>query len=95
MSPLCSLNTIKWLVLYSFEVSSYSTENETEILKLLFSEWALALAPAALNYPSLIKISKVSTHVLVYQLGQNVEEIQLAVEQSICSESLISYFVCN
>lgn len=69
--------------------------NENEILKLLFSEWALALAPAALNNPSLIKISRVSTHVLVYQLGQNVEEIQLAVEQSICSESLISYFVCN
>lgn len=44
---------------------------------------------------SVIKISKVSTHVLVYQLGQNVEEIQLAVKQSICSESLISYFVCN
>ena len=44
---------------------------------------------------SVIKISKVSTQVLVYQLGQNVEEIQLAVKQSICSESLISYFVCN
>ena len=44
---------------------------------------------------SVIKISKVSTQVLVYQLGQNVEEIQLAVKQSICSESLTSYFVCN
>ena len=44
---------------------------------------------------SVIKIWKVSTQVLVYQLGQNVEEIQLAVEQSICSESLVSYFVCN
>lgn len=44
---------------------------------------------------SVIKISKVSTQVLVYQLGQNVEEIQLAVKQSICSKSLISYFVCN
>ena len=44
---------------------------------------------------SVIKISKVSTQVLVYQLGQNAGEIQLAVEQSICSESLVSYFVCN
>ena len=32
----------------------------------------------------------------VYQLGQNVEEIQLAIVQSICSESLIYYqVVCN
>ena len=46
-------------------------------------------------FRSVIKISKVSTHVLVYQLGLNVEKIQLTVEQSICSESLISYFVCN